>query len=191
MREMPVLPNRRLPEFAAAGTALIGPLPKDPEARCHAVANRLLEQARISLAVVDAEAARDCLLPTARVSVSDDDFGYDIELCNRLRRGLLLVERLSDLEVAATVWRVPPDKPEVAEIVLAGSSYTGQFSGWGKLQIVPPEAMRRAFGGEAASVWSEDQNWCSVFVPLRDSLDDIVGVLELCAAMKPASDVMI
>jgi hypothetical protein len=86
---------------------------------------------------------------------------------------------------------VPPDKPEVADVVLAGSSYTGQFSGWGKLQIEPPEAMRRAFGGEATSVWSDDCNWCSVLVPLRDSLDDIIGVLELCAAMKSAKDVMI
>ena len=188
---MPVLPNRRLPEFAAAGTALIGPLPTDKEARRDAVTNRLLELARVSLAVVDADAARDCLLPGARASVSDDDFGYDIELCNRLRRGLLLVERLSDLEVATTVWRVPPDKPDVADIVLAGSSYTGQFSGWGKLQIELPEAMRRAFEGEPRSVWSDDCNWCSVFVPLRDSLDDIVGVLELCAALKPVKGVMI
>lgn len=104
---------------------------------------------------------------------------------------LPLVERLSDLEVAVTIWRVPPDKPGVSDIVLAGSSYTGQFSGWGKVQVEPPEAMRRAFGGEATSVWSEDYGWCSVFVPLKDSLDDTIGVLELGAAMKRGSDVMI
>lgn len=179
---MPVLPNRRLPEFAPPGTALIGPLPAAPEARREAITNRLLELARVSLVVVEAEAARDCLLPISRVAISEDDFGYDIELCHRLRRGLLLVERLSDLEVTATVWRLPPDRPEVADIVLAGSDYSGQFSGWGKLQVSPPEEMRRAVAGEVASVWSEDGRWCSVFVPLRDSLDDIVGALELCAS---------
>ena len=188
---MPVLPNRRFPEFAAPGTALIGPLPEEVKARREAVTNRLLELARVSLAIVDAEAARDCILPTARVSISSDDFGYDIDLCNRLRKGLLLVERLSDLDVVSTVWRIPPDKPEAADILLAGSSYTGQVSGWGKMEIEPPEEMRKAFEGETTSLWSADGNWSSVFVPLRDSLDDVVGVLELCAAMKPAQYVMI
>jgi hypothetical protein len=188
---MAVLPNRRLEQLAAPGTALMGPLPEAAEARREAVRNRLLEQARVSLAVIEGEVARDCLLPGARVAGSEDDLGYDIELCNRLRRGLLLAERLSDLEVTATVWRVPPDRPEAADILLAGSGYSGQFSGWGKLQITPPEEMRRAFAGEATWAWSEDGDWCSVFAPLRDSLDDIVGVLELCAAMRPARYVMI
>ena len=188
---MPVLPNRRFPELAAPGTALIGPLPEDAKARREAVTQRLLELARVSLAIVDADAARDCLLPTARVSISSDDFGYDIELCNQLRKGLLLVERLSDLDVVSTVWRLPPDKPEVAEILLAGSSYTGQVAGWGKIEIEPPEEMRKAFEGETTSLSSADANWSSVFLPLRDSLDDVVGVLELCATMKPVQRVMI
>lgn len=181
---MTVLPNRRYPSWAAPGTALVGPLPDDPDGRREAVAARLLELARVSLAILDAEAARDCILPASRVEISPDDFAYDVDLCNTLKRGLLRVERLTDLNVTSAVWRLRPDKPGVADLVLAGSAYTGQFSGWEKYSIPIPAAMQQAFQGEPATVGSEDGRWLSVFAPLRDSLDDIVAVFELCAALK-------
>ena len=183
---MAVLRNRRYPEWAAPGTALTGPLPEGPEGRREACAARLLELARVSLAIIDIEAARDCVLPQARVETSSDDFGYDIELCNALKRGLLRVERLTDLDVSSAVWRLRPDKEGTADVVLAGSTYPRQFIEWDRYSIPAPDAMRRAFEGGPAPLFSDDGQWCSVFVPLRDSLDDIVAVLELCAALAPA-----
>ena len=177
---MAVLPNRRYPQWSPPGTALVGPLPEEPEARREATVARLLELARVALAVIDADAARDCLLPASRIEISGDDFEYDTALCNALRRGLLRVERLSDLDVQSAVWWPRPDKPGMADLMLAGTEYTGQFSGWQKFPIAMPDAMRRAFDGEPGPVSSEDGRWSSVFVPLRDSLDDVVAVLELC-----------
>jgi len=68
----------------------------------------------------------------------------------------------------------------MAGLMLAGTEYTGRFSGWQKFPIPMPDAMRQAFDGEPGPASSEDGRWSSVFVPLRDSLDDIVAVLELC-----------
>ena len=183
---MPVLPNRRYPEWAPAGTALAGPLPEEQEARREAVTSRLLELARVALAVLDIEAARDCILPHSRVEISPDDFAYDIDLCNSLKRGLLRLERLTDLPLSSAVWRLRPDNPGVADLVLAGSAYTPPFSGWEKFPIPTPEAMQQAFEGKPSAAWSDDGRFCSVFAPLRDSLDDIVAVLELCASPSPA-----
>jgi hypothetical protein len=180
---MPVLANRRYPQWAPPGTPLTGPLPAAGEARREAVAARLLELARVSLAVLDADAVRECLLPSARLEISPDDYAYDIELCNTVRRGLLRVERLTDLEPQTAVWRLRPDQPGVADLVLAGTEYTSQFSAWAKFPIPLPPAMQQAFAGEPAVAEAEDGRWCSVFAPLRDSLDDVVAVLELCVAL--------
>jgi hypothetical protein len=178
---MSVLPNRRYPQWSPPGTALVGPLPTG-EARRPALEARLRELARVSLAILDADAVRDCLLPQSRVEISPDDYEYDSDLCHAVRRGLLRIERLSDLDVETAVWRLRPDRPGEADLVLAGHAYTSQFSGWEKYTIPIPEAMARAFDGEPAAASSGDGRWLSLFAPLRDSLDDVVGVLELCTA---------
>jgi len=178
---MPVLAHRRYPEWAPPGTALVGPLPDDLPARREAVAARLLELARVALAVLDADAVRECVLPPARIAISGDDFAYDIDLANTVKRGLLRLERLSDLAPQAAVWRLRLDLPGQADLVLAGSEYPSQFSGWEKFPIPIPPEMQRAFDGTPGVAAPSDGAYCSVFAPLRDSLDDIVGVLELCA----------
>jgi len=183
---MPVLPNRRYAQWSPPGAALVGPLPEDPEARRQAVADRLLELSRVALAVIDIEAARDCLLPAAHVAVSDDDFGYHIDLCNAVKKGLLRLERLTDLDVATAIWQLRPDQPGSAHLVLAGSTYTGQLVSWDKYTLPLPDPMRQAFDGAPGLLFSDDGRWCSVFAPLRDSLDDIVAVLEVCAARLPS-----
>ena len=181
---MPVLANRRYPQWSPPGTPLVGPLPEEPNARRDAAAARLLELARVAMAIVDGDAARDCLRPTSRIEISPDDYEYDAGHCNALRRGLLRVERLSDLDVQTGVWRLRPDKPGMADLLLAGMGYPRQFSGWDKYLIPIPPAMQQALNGEPGTVFSEDGRYGSVFVPLRDSLDDIVGVLELCTALQ-------
>jgi len=180
---MAALPNRTYPQWAPPGTALIGPLPEEEAARRAAVEARLLELARVALALLDVDAVRDCILPAARVEISPDDFGYDIDLCNTVRRSLLRLERLSDLAPEVAIWRLRPDKPGLADLVLAGTEYTHQFSGWEKFPIPIPPAMQTAFEGRPASVSSADGRSLSVFAPLRDSLDDVVAVLELYTAL--------
>ena len=180
---MPVLPHRRYPQWAPPGTSLLGPLPDGAEARRDAVVARLLELARVSLAVLDADAVRECVLPESRIEISPDDYAYDIERCNTVRRGLLRVERLSDLEPQTALWRLRPDRPGEADLALAGTEYTQQFSGWGKFPIPIPPAMQQAFDGEPGVACSDDGKRCSVFAPLRDSLDDVVAVLELCVPL--------
>jgi hypothetical protein len=152
-------------------------------ARRDAITARLLELARVAMAVIDGDAARDCLRPASRVEVSPDDFEYDVDACNALRRGLLKVERLSDLDVQTGIWRLRPDKPGMADLMLAGMGYPRQFSGWDRYLIPVPAPMSEAFGGKPGVGAVSDGRYSSVFVPLRDSLDDIVAVLELCAAV--------
>ncbi len=180
---MGVMTGRRYPQWAPPGTALTGPLPEAKEARISAIEARLRELARVSLAVLDIDAVRDCILPESRIEISPDDFAYDIDLANAVKRGLLRIERLSDLDPESAIWRLRPDKPGVADLVLAGRSYTSQFSGWGKFPIPIPEAMQCAFDGEPAAARSSDGRFLSLFAPLRDSLDDVVAVLELCVPM--------
>jgi len=178
---MPVLANRKYPQWSPPGTPLTGPLPDGVSARRDAITARLLELARVAMAVIDGDAARDCLRPASRVEISPDDFEYDVDACNALRRGLLRVERLSDLDVQTGVWRLRPDRPGMADLMLAGMGYPRQSSGWDRYLIPVPAPMRQAFEGGPGV--GSDGRYCSVFVPLCDSLDDIVAVLELCAAV--------
>lgn len=180
---MSVLANRRYPQWAPPGTPLTGPLPEEPAARREAVAARLLELARVAMAIVDGDAVRDCLRPASRIEISGDDYEYDADQCNALRRGLLRVERMSDLDVQTGVWRLRPDKPGMADLLLAGMGYPRQFSGWDRYLIPIPAAMQQAFDGQPGTGFSDDGRYCSVLAPVRDSLDDTVGVLELCVAL--------
>jgi hypothetical protein len=180
---MTVLPNRRYPQWAPPGTPLTGPLPEEEGARLEAVAARLLELARVALAVVDIDAARDCLLPEARVPVVADDHGYDIDLFNKVKSGLLRAERLTDLSVFTAIWRRRPDDPDKAEVLLVGSAYPPELIEWDKYEVAIPDPMGLAFDGEPGRLVSGNAELCSVFVPLRDSLDDVVGVLQVCAPL--------
>jgi hypothetical protein len=180
---MKVLSNRRYPQWAPTGTALTGPLPEQEGARIEAVAARLLELARVALAVLDIDAVRDCLLPEARVAAAADDHGYDIGLFNKVKSGLLRVERLSDLAVCTAIWRRRPDDQGKAEVLLVGSTYPPQLIEWDKYEIAIPDPMQAAFEGEPGRLVREEGELCSVFVPLRDSLDDVVAILQVCAAL--------
>ena len=179
--------HRKYPQWAPPGTALAGPLPEAAPDRVRAVESRLLELARVSLAILDIDAVRDCIRPESRIEICPDDFAYDTSLANAVKRGLLRIERLCDLEPESAVWRLRPDKPGMADLVLAGRSYTSQFSGWGGFPIAIPDAMQSAFDGEPASALSGDERLLSVFAPLRDSLDDVVAVLELCFRLRVSS----
>lgn len=184
---MGLLAHRKYPQWAPPGTALAGPLPEAAPDRVRAVELRLLELARVSLAILDIDAVRDCIRPESRIEISSDDFAYDTPLANAVKRGLLRIERLCDLEPESAVWRLCPDKPGRADLVLVGRSYASQFSGWGGFPIAIPEAMQSAFEGEPASALSGDERLLSVFAPLRDSLDDVVAVLELCVGLRAPS----
>ncbi len=178
---MAIPEHRKFPQWSPPGTALQGTLPVEREARVVALEARLRELARVSLAVIDADAVRECVLPESRVQISQDDFTYDIPQATAVKRALLRVERLSDLEPQVAIWRRRPDLEGKADLVLAGSDYTSQFSGWDMLTIPVPEAMARAFAGEPAAAHGE--HYLSLFAPLRDSLDDVVAVLELCVQL--------
>ena len=179
------LPHRQYPQWAPLGTPLTGPLPAEPEPRREAVAARLLELGRVALALVDADAIPELLTPPSRVDIPYDSFAYDIDRCVRLKGELLRLERLCDLEPASALWQLRVDMPGAADMILAGSCCPPQFSGHMKYTIATPPAMKEAFGGSPAVAFSDDARWCSAFVPLRDTLDDIVAVLELCAELVP------
>jgi hypothetical protein len=175
--------HRRYPQWAPPGTALIGPLPKEEQARREAIDARLRELARVALALLDIDALRDCVLPASRGDISPDDYAYNIDLFNAAKRGLLRVERLSDLDPQVALWRRRPDKLVMADLVMVGTEYTQQFSGWDRYTIPIPPAMQTAFDGVPATAYSADSRSVSVFAPLWDSLDDVVAVLELCVGL--------
>ncbi len=111
---------------------------------------------------------------------------YRFDEFNELKSCLMKLERLEeDLDVCAVLWRLYPQNSYVAEPLIAASGLPK--TGWRR--TFAPEAMRRTYlHGEPGRVQHEGS--CeSRYYPLRNSDDDIVGVLEFLLGQGYRKDV--
>ena len=128
----------------------------------------------------------DVIARVALLFLNGDDFerllidqrqhtDYRFDEFNRLKEVLLKAERFCEgADVAAILWRQFPGNPYVAEPLVAGSALPN--TGWRRVRSGPE--MRLAFHGERTA-----REWpgagCSFYYPLKNSDEEIVGVLEL------------
>ncbi len=100
---------------------------------------------------------------------------YRFEEFNRLKAVLSKTERIvSEEDVTAVLWRLFPGNPYVAEPLVAGNALPN--TGWRR--TFSSMQMRSAYRGEpTVLVWPEGGS--SYYYPVRNSDEEIVGVLEL------------
>ena len=111
---------------------------------------------------------------------------YDFDKFNRLKAVLLKVEQLApELNLGTSLWYTYPTNNRIGAALIAGSTLPLEGC---KRQYLGPE-IRNAFMNDCLSEKTRVDGVRSLFAPLKNSQDDIVGVLELMVGLKEKKDV--
>jgi hypothetical protein len=167
----------------------------------------LAEVARIGQAFIDGDLLRRALQPYAETFMTGDDLDMNPETCVPLKKTLFRLERLSRVPCSTTLWRRRPDMPACAEAVLFGS-WRSPMSPEAKPpnRGYRPEEMSPQLAApliKGKSSWritrhvdgvlvdrglaqpmkeSESSITVELFVPVKDSMGEIAGALEIFTA---------
>ena len=171
------------------------------------IQKELAEVARVGQVFLDGEWVRNAYSPYAETFMTGDDIDYNPEACVPLKKTLMRLERLSRVPCSTTVWRRRPDDPGSGEAVLCGFLSSPQAGGKPSNRgYVPPRMSKQlaaAFGGKTVTKIDRKGPGArgmnargrgvpargvkgyavvQVYVPVKDSMGEIAGVLEVFAA---------
>lgn len=155
------------------------------------VRGELMRVAEIASGLLDGEDVKQIITEQAigHVSRPDPEFRflsadyYDVNHGPflRVKKLLMRIERLAGVPVNGAVWVRVPESDDVTVALHNGPHH--RFYRFGTLQMAMPEALREVFAN-AKRVWlpaDRDGHLVTVLAPIRDSLQDVVGVVELTA----------
>jgi hypothetical protein len=117
------------------------------------------------------------------IYLSGDYFDVDQELFLRTKKLLLRLERLGKVTMNAAVWVPVPGQDEVT-LALHNGPYHRYYNFGMERLATPPEMKELLEAGKVVSVPpSDEKNLATVLAPVRDSLGDVVGVVELTSPL--------
>lgn len=145
---------------------------------------RLRRIARAGEVFLDGEALRE-LFPDPSINTGDD-YRVDDERFITLKKALFKLKRLDEGDCSAQVWRRfenPKTGEPGATLAVPVDPHPHEVKGVHPVS----EAMDAAFGGGTGV---EEQIFrgvpiLSVYAPVRDSFEDVVGVVEVFASLAP------
>ncbi len=151
----------------------------------------LLDAAQVAAVMVDGDLAgrivserswRYIRTPNPKYRFMTGDY-YDVDHASFLlmKKTLLRLGRLAGFPCGTSLWLpVPGAKGQVSCVVQNGKLHRYYRFGASN-QPTPPEMARCLKTGRVVAA-PADRDYVTVLAPVRDSLGDVVGVVELCAA---------
>jgi hypothetical protein len=155
------------------------------------------EIARVATIMVDGDVCQRILTARAlqsifRVDPRDqfaDSDNYDVndEAFIRTKKTLMRLTRMVDYPVDVNLWMPLDAKPPRIHIVIRNRYEMSQFWPWGKLhQDMIPEMQSVLSSGQRVAV-KQKPGFISVLAPVRNSLNNIVGLVEVVSRTEPDS----
>lgn len=96
------------------------------------------------------------------------------------KKTLIRLSNLADIPVDVNLWMPLKADLSLVHIVIRNRYEMSQFWPWGKLSQDTPAVMRKVLSeGVTETVSSGDSGYISVLAPVRNSLDEIVGLVEV------------
>ena len=172
-----------------ARTAPATTKPRDPRARAADEARRL---ATIASAVLDGDECMEIVTDRAaelmfKVDPRDkwigsDNYDVDRDKFTRTKKLLIRVSRLSELTADCNLWLRTKKRPEKIHVVIRQVNSLSSFYTWGQMVVDPPKEFLPVLkDGRTVVVTGKRPNVVSVLAPVRDSLGDVVGLVEASA----------
>jgi len=159
------------------------------------IRTELLRLAEIAATLLDGEDVRQIITPNAMAHIAKPDTQhrflsadhYDVahEPFLRVKKLLMRIERLADVLVNGAVWVRVPGTDNVTVAVHNGPHH--RYYQFGTQQMAAPPEMRNVFetGEVVPAPHGPDDTHVTVLAPVRDSLCDVVAVVELTAPLDP------
>lgn len=154
------------------------------------VLSALKEAARVAAAMVDGEVAKRIIADRAHHYIANPDPKfkyatgdyYDVDHASFLltKKTLLRLEKLVDFPCNTSLWvRVKGLEDHVTLAVQNGSLH--RYWQWGEHKRELSGEMAECFASGEVTVAPENEDLVTVLAPVRDSLGDVVGAVELTA----------
>jgi hypothetical protein len=136
--------------------------------------------------IVTARALKHIFRVDPRDKYADsDNYDVDDEAFVRTKKTLMRLSLLVDYPVDVNLWMPLAADPPRIHIVIRNRYEMSQFWPWGKLhQEMIPEMRGVLTGGKRVTV-KQKPGFISVLAPVRNSLNDLVGVLEVVSRTQP------
>ncbi|MHC4915549.1 MAG: hypothetical protein ACYTGB_08655 [Planctomycetota bacterium] len=152
------------------------------------VTEGLRETARIAAAMVDGDVLKRVISERAMHHLKNPDPKfrhmagdyYDVDHASFLlaKKTLLRLQRLVDFPCDSSLWQVVPGKEDHVTLVVQNGSLHRYYQ-WAESTHEMPAEMRECVSGGEVTVAPEDGDRITVLAPVRDSLGDVVGLVEL------------
>lgn len=137
----------------------------------------LIDIARIGALFLVGDQLEEVMPLRSRQYTDTDDIDYVDDYFNELKRVLLLTERIDpSKDVLTALWVLRTDREDACEVMIAGKRLPREGF---MIHDIWPE-LKRAFSGLPTRRVNNELE--TVYFPVRNSLDRIVGVLEVSEA---------
>jgi hypothetical protein len=134
----------------------------------------LMEIARIGVLYIPGDLLEEVMPPQHRDYLDGDGIDFVETHYNTLKRMLLLTERIDPpRRVKTALWVKRPSRPELGEVMVAGRALP--IEGYDIVTLWPE--IERAFSGLPSRF--DRSSGETVYYPVRNSDEEIVGVLEV------------
>ena len=114
---------------------------------------------------------------TVLIGAHDRQVDYDFDKFNKCKAVVMKMERMNpEKNLTVFLWQLRPDNPDIILPLVAGRQLPR--TGYGGIEVTPPVAAALAgkFGGCTAEY---EDGATSYYYPIKNSDDEIVGVLEI------------
>ncbi len=159
------------------------------------LAAELDEVARIATVMVDGDVCQRIVTPRALEYMFKDDprdhylagDNYDVndQAFIGVKKTLIRLSRLAPVDCDVNLWMPIEGHPDKIHIVIRNAHEMSQFWTWGALyQDMFPQMKQVLDTGQRLTV-TDKPGWVSVLAPVRNSLNDIVGLVEVAGQERP------
>ena len=153
------------------------------------------EIGRIATVMMDGDVCQRILTPRALAHIfrkdprdqyaDSDNYDVDDEAFIRTKKTLIRLARLSEFPVDVNLWMPLASNPPRIHIVVRNRYEMSQFWEWGKLQQEMFPVMRTLLDTGRRITVKEKSGFVSVLAPVKNSLGDIVGLVEVVSRFQP------
>jgi hypothetical protein len=113
--------------------------------------------------------------------LAGDNYEVNYDAFDTVKKTLIRIARLVSFPADGNLWMPIPGHPDKIRVVIRNAHELSQFWPWGALfQDMIPEMKTVLETGRRITV-TQKPGWVSVLAPVRDSLGDIVGVVEVAS----------
>lgn len=155
------------------------------------IGRELDSAARVASIMVDGDVCQRIVTPRALKSILDNNprdkwlaaDNYDVrhEPFIQTKKTLARLAQLVPFPADFNLWIPVPGKPDRIHVVIRGVNEASQFWPWGALHQELPPAMKKVLETGQRVTAREKPGIVSVLAPVRNSLGDIVGLVEAAA----------